>query len=182
MICENCSKDHEGLYATGRFCSQQCARSFSTKSKRKEINKKVSKALAGKPNNCKGKPGKKHTEESKEKISKGLKEFFFKHPELIKTEEQKAAKNAADVAEYRARKRKATPPDADLELIKKIYESCPKGYHVDHILAIARGGLHHQDNLQYLPGSENCRKSADREYNVKLAIQWKDLLSPKLSD
>ena len=31
MICENCSKEHEGNYGSGRFCSKECARSFSTK-------------------------------------------------------------------------------------------------------------------------------------------------------
>ncbi len=48
MRCENnCGKDHDGKYGSGRFCSAKCARSFSTKSKRKEINKKVSQSLKG---------------------------------------------------------------------------------------------------------------------------------------
>lgn len=45
--CENCNKEHEGTYGSGRFCSKLCARSFSTKAKRNEINKKVSKKLIG---------------------------------------------------------------------------------------------------------------------------------------
>lgn len=44
-ICECCQKEHNGKYGSGRFCSNKCARSFSTKKKRKEINKKVSKTL-----------------------------------------------------------------------------------------------------------------------------------------
>lgn len=40
--CENCGEQHEGSYGSGRFCSSKCARGFSTKSKRKEINEKVS--------------------------------------------------------------------------------------------------------------------------------------------
>ena len=43
--CENCNKKHDGSYGSGRFCSSKCARGFSTKSKREEINKQVSKAL-----------------------------------------------------------------------------------------------------------------------------------------
>lgn len=31
MICENCNKEHDGLYGSGRFCSSFCARSYSTK-------------------------------------------------------------------------------------------------------------------------------------------------------
>ena len=42
MICEYCSKEHDGSFATGRFCCIECSRGFSTKSKRKEINEKVS--------------------------------------------------------------------------------------------------------------------------------------------
>lgn len=45
MICENCNIEHDGQFATSRFCSSKCARSFSTKNKRKEINEKVSKKL-----------------------------------------------------------------------------------------------------------------------------------------
>jgi hypothetical protein len=40
--CENCNFLNAGNYGSGRFCSSKCARGFSTKRKRKEINKKVS--------------------------------------------------------------------------------------------------------------------------------------------
>jgi len=43
MNCENCNKEHDGTYGSGRFCSSKCARGFSTKEKRKEINKKLRK-------------------------------------------------------------------------------------------------------------------------------------------
>lgn len=39
--------NHEGSYGSGRFCSTICARGFSTKFKRREINEKVSKTLTG---------------------------------------------------------------------------------------------------------------------------------------
>lgn len=58
MICENCNKEFFEdwrKYPKGkpRFCSEKCSRSFSTKSKRKEINEKVSKKLyQGKGNFC----------------------------------------------------------------------------------------------------------------------------------
>lgn len=51
MICENCNNIINKIYGSGRFCSKKCARSFSTKSKRKEINEKVSKKLKGKKSN-----------------------------------------------------------------------------------------------------------------------------------
>lgn len=40
-ICENCGKEHDGSYGSGRFCCKKCARSFSTKNetnKLKEAN------------------------------------------------------------------------------------------------------------------------------------------------
>jgi 5-methylcytosine-specific restriction endonuclease McrA len=45
MVCEKCKKEHDGTYASGRFCSKQCAKSFSTKAKRNEINEKVSEKI-----------------------------------------------------------------------------------------------------------------------------------------
>ena len=33
MICENCGKEHDGSYGSGRFCCKECARSFATKNK-----------------------------------------------------------------------------------------------------------------------------------------------------
>lgn len=42
-ICEYCGKDHDGSFASGRFCCRSCSYGFSTKAKRKEINDIVSK-------------------------------------------------------------------------------------------------------------------------------------------
>lgn len=40
--CESCDKEHDGTYGSGRFCSQPCSKSFSTREKRAEINQKIS--------------------------------------------------------------------------------------------------------------------------------------------
>lgn len=42
MICEKCGKEHDGSYGSGRFCSQTCSRSFSSRQNREETNRKVS--------------------------------------------------------------------------------------------------------------------------------------------
>ncbi len=47
ITCESCNNKHAGIYGSGRFCSSKCAKGFSTKNKRDEINKKVSKKLSG---------------------------------------------------------------------------------------------------------------------------------------
>ena len=48
--CENCETEHTGEYKSGRFCSLKCSKSFSTKSKRNEINEAVSVKLTGRGN------------------------------------------------------------------------------------------------------------------------------------
>lgn len=51
MKCKNCEcKDavRYSKYSNGEFCCKECARAYSTKNKRKEINKKVSNKLVGK--------------------------------------------------------------------------------------------------------------------------------------
>lgn len=71
-------------------------------------------------------------------------------PEIIKASNRKR----------KAIVRNALASDADLDLIKNIYKNCPKGYHVDHIIPISKGGLHHEDNLCYLPAILNMQKQA----------------------
>lgn len=61
----------------------------------------------------------------------------------------------------RASKLQRTPVWSDLKEIKIIYDNCPKGYSVDHIIPLQGklvSGLHVPSNLQYLTQSENCKK------------------------
>lgn len=77
---------------------------------------------------------------------------------------RKRLKTLLAVRRYQASKLAQTPPDANHDIIRKIYENCPQGYEVDHRIPISKGGLHHQDNLQYLPISENRRKGNKLDY------------------
>lgn len=64
-------------------------------------------------------------------------------------------------AERRSRKKRAMPSWVDRQDLKKIYENCPKGYHVDHVIPLKNDivcGLHVPWNLQYLPAIENIKK------------------------
>ena len=68
--------------------------------------------------------------------------------------------NAERQARYRAKHGylRAYAPDANRQVIKEFYINCPEGYEVDHIIPLSKGGLHHEDNLQYLTVAENRSK------------------------
>jgi hypothetical protein len=141
-------------------------------------NEKISSTLkirfANQAHHSKGISRRSHTELEKQNLSKKTKDFYDKKGRV--SDNHKKARNKANVYAYRARQRNAIPENSDLNLIRKIYENCPVGYHVDHIVALAIGGQHHQDNLQYLPISENCRKGIKSSYNESLVIKWQDLI------
>jgi len=62
----------------------------------------------------------------------------------------------------RAAKLNATPVWADLGEILDIYESCPVGHHVDHIIPLQGKnvcGLHVEYNLQHMLAKDNLAKS-----------------------
>ena len=75
--------------------------------------------------------------------------------------EREAYYRAAKSMRYKAAKLNRTPKWVDHKEINKIYNKCPKGYHVDHIIPLQGvnvSGLHVPENLQYLSAAENLRK------------------------
>lgn len=78
-----------------------------------------------------------------------------------------AHKTAAKQAVRRARKKAASTALTNEEraTISEIYRQCKlmtqltgQQYHVDHKIALSRGGKHHPDNLQLLTATENIKK------------------------
>ena len=43
-------------------------------------------------------------------------------------------------------------------------------YHVDHIIPLAIGGAHHQDNLRIIPSKDNISKG--KKYDPTLGGKW----------
>lgn len=55
----------------------------------------------------------------------------------------------------------ATPPWVNMKELAVIYDNCPEGHHVDHIVPLKHNlvcGLHVPWNLQYLTAKENLQK------------------------
>ena len=72
-----------------------------------------------------------------------------------------------------AARRACMPKWADRAAIKSIYDNCPPGYQVDHIIPIKGKsvcGLHVEYNLQYLTASQNFKKSNHFEHGSEPAI------------
>ena len=78
--------------------------------------------------------------------------------------QQKPHMSRAKTQRRRAAKLKATPPwltPWQKEMIKIMFETCPDGYHVDHIIPLKGkeiSGWNVPWNLQHLPASENISK------------------------
>jgi len=104
------------------------------------------------------KMARRYYEQNKDKLQAMNRQYYHntKHTEKHKINYR------SRVALRNARRLQATPKWADLAAIKEIYKSCPKGYHVDHIVPLKGknvSGLHVSWNLQHLTAIENQRKN-----------------------
>jgi len=102
--------------------------------------------------NCHNKISKKWVDSNKEQHKQTVKNW---------TTRNKGKRNAI-TRRYQATKLQRTPKWADQEAISFFYECCPKDCHVDHIIPLQGkkiSGLHIETNLQWLPATENLRKS-----------------------
>lgn len=90
-------------------------------------------------------------EENKDKVRKIQRDYYSRNSDKIRAE----AKTIRGLRALRV------PGWANFNKIKDIYNKCPVGYEVDHILPLQGktvSGLHVHNNLQYLPISENRSK------------------------
>jgi 5-methylcytosine-specific restriction endonuclease McrA len=181
MICITCNKEHNGTFGAGKYCCRSCSNSrVRPDAVKQQISATIkSKIQSGEIKTERIKGIKKKIPRSAEHTAKIASQNKLAWDiKGRRTPEQKKAGVKAAVYAYRARKRNAIPADADLSLIRQIYLNTPTGYEVDHIIALANGGLHHQDNLQYLPLKENRRKGTKNIYDMSLILRWQDLLHP----
>ena len=140
MNCKHCGTL---MYKKQVFCNSSCSASYNNKGIRRH-GKEIG--------NCSVCNNKKSSNERKYCSRKcfGI--------ASTKSKEHNLARNAEAQSKYRSKKYRVYAPGADKEKIKEFYRNRPEGYEVDHIIPLCRGGLHHQDNLQYLLKENNRRK------------------------
>jgi len=97
-------------------------------------------------------------------ISKQIKKWRKDNPEKLRAYD----------AKRRSLKLNQTSPDSDQDKILEFYKEAQQltvdtktQHHVDHIIPLSKGGLHHQDNLQILTAKENLRKGSKLLWKTK---------------
>lgn len=104
---------------------------------------------------------------NREHLREYRKAFYIKNLEKSREDRKKYDKENRKAKTAREAKRRAKKLLATLDSrwdneIKEIYENCPEGCHVDHVVPLQGkeiSGLHVPWNLQYLTAEENIKKS-----------------------
>lgn len=106
----------------------------------------------------------------KDRVNEIKRAYALRHPERVKASKKRwnqanKKKILAKTLKYQTSKRNQMPKwltKYQIKGIEQFYKDCPIGYEVDHIVPLNGKnvkGLHIIWNLQYLPMSENRRKS-----------------------
>tara|TARA_Y100001951_G_C11140337_1_gene183292 strand:- start:118 stop:540 length:423 start_codon:yes stop_codon:yes gene_type:complete len=135
------------------FCSQSCAASYNNRGVRRHGNP---------PNDCKRCGNKTRDARSIYCSQECALVVVIKYETLEEKQEARKLSGRVAGAKYRARLNDNTSKvsDKEKELIKDFYRKCQRGYEVDHIIPVSKGGAHRIWNLQYLTISENRSKQA----------------------
>lgn len=120
-----------------------------------------------------------HYSDNKDSIALRGAEYYKNNKDSAALRASKSRKTPTAKAarkQYKSGRRRAMKAKPEyVSLMNAIYELCPAGWHVDHIVPLSRGGLHEPTNLQYLTAFDNCSKGTKTDYTpVTPAIRWQD--------
>lgn len=151
-------------------CSRRKAREYNKNNPEKR--RQNAKTYYNKNSDAVKRRNKIYYKKNAEKIKKDSLSWYYSNLEQAKKNKKEwNTKNLAAKKYSNSLRRKncvlATPEWVDKKSIREIYESCPAGYHVDHIVPLKGTrngehvvcGLHVPWNLQYLTAKENLKKN-----------------------
>ena len=111
-----------------------------------------------------------YQEDNKEKIAARKKAYYEANKDWIKARHRAYVKDNRAAGTAQGNKRRAMKlnqtPDlnkaekVEIEFMYLYNQIMPGDWHVDHIVALANGGLHHPANLQILSKFDNLSKGA----------------------
>ena len=145
--CIICGNEFDAL-GSDRTCSPECSHGNRVARHRRYNERRYVERAAY---------GKRYREANREKMIEGRRIYINANREKV----------SAQWARRKARKLHATPDltNAELGAIEGLYKKARhlgklhgEAYHVDHKVPLNRGGGHHPDNLQVIPGWMNCAK------------------------
>jgi hypothetical protein len=188
--CKECPKELKKRQES--FCSRECffmgASWKKTQRKPGEVSSKKGMGVGKKELD------RRYYEKNKEALKLKMREYYKNNKELFQVSSKNWAENNKDKIKIstkkwrdnnkasrqswcykrRALKRSAVVETSNMEEIKKFYLLAEKltnlfgeKYCVDHIMPLAKGGKHHQDNLQVITLSDNSRKGAKYPFHVE---------------
>lgn len=161
-VCKTCKEETDNFSPASLYYCRSCV------SKRNRENREGpsrSKILSRK---------RAYYQENRPKCDEAIQKWKEANKEKASTYHRNWAKRNPDTvnkcsASRRARIRDLTPElskeeSAKIEylywLAKDLMAVTGEAYHVDHVQPLAKGGLHHPDNLQVLPADINLKKGA----------------------
>lgn len=113
---------------------------------------------------------KKQYRKHREKRLEEKRKYYIEHKDEIKKKQKEYRMNHPEIHIAKSKRRRLTklsqmPLDANKNLIIQFYKMseriskcCGIKFHVDHIIPISKGGLHHESNLRVIPQMINLRK------------------------
>lgn len=161
-VCTKCKEETDNFSPSSLFYCRKCV-SAITKANREGPNRQ--KILEGK---------KQYYQENREKCDAAIQRWKEENKEKALSYHSVWAKRNPAVVNHFSAKRRAKVIDQTPELteeealrIRDMYWLAKdlgtvtgETYHVDHIIPLSKGGLHHPDNLQILPADLNLKKGA----------------------
>ena len=164
--CLTCTKPT----SNAKFCSRSCSVSYNNQGRRRHGNPPISMSCP----QCNTLFTKEYSNPKKYcsqdcQIKHTIKKYHTTEDKLQAIRRN----NRKSKANYRV-KWSNIKTTGNRETINAIYDNCPEGYEVDHIVPLTRGGEHNENNLQYLLKEDNRRKNNRLESECDFVLRKKD--------